>query len=239
MQLDGGRITDGVVQLGDTVRRPRKPSSAFVATLLEQLCDGGFRAAPRYLGVDQEGRDIFSFIPGETHRSWRDWEDEQVAAAAHLLRHLHDATANCALSAGAEVVCHGDPGPNNFIFRRDQPVALIDFDFAAPGDRLTDLSYMAWAWCLSSKESRQPMQAQAHQLRVLCDAYGLEAAGRAEIVDRIAARQAFNAEWWREQKAKGELRPDAYDKADEVIVWSEREHAHTLQHRAVLLSALI
>ena len=73
---------------------------------------------------------------------------------------------------------------------------------------------------------------------MLCDAYGLDAAGRAEIVDRIAARQALNAEWWREQKARGELRPDAYGKADEVIAWSEREHAYTLEYRAAFLSAL-
>lgn len=238
IQLDGGRLTGGVVRIGDTVRRPRTSSSPFVAALLEHLREARFAGAPQYLGVDRHGRDVFCFIPGETHARWRDWEDAQVEAAARLVRRLHDATTGCAIAAGGEVVCHVDPGPNNFVFRGGRPVALIDFDFAAPGDRLADLSYMAWAWCLSSKTSRQPLHAQARQLRVLCDAYGLEATDRAALVDRVAERQRRNADWWREQKTSGDLRSDACDKADEVIAWSERERAYTLEHRAVLLSAL-
>jgi hypothetical protein len=54
--LTGGRITEGVVRVGDTVRRPTTSKSAFTAELLQLLERNGFDGAPRYLGQDDEGR---------------------------------------------------------------------------------------------------------------------------------------------------------------------------------------
>ncbi|WP_246144936.1 hypothetical protein [Actinacidiphila oryziradicis] len=42
VQLSGGRITPGVVRVGDTVRRSATMSSAFVAELLGHLQEYGF-----------------------------------------------------------------------------------------------------------------------------------------------------------------------------------------------------
>jgi len=41
-------------------------------------------------------------------------------------------------------VCHNDIGPGNIIWRGGEPVALIDWDFAGPGDPLDDASYLAF-----------------------------------------------------------------------------------------------
>jgi hypothetical protein len=49
-RLSGGRVTDGVVRIGDTVRRPAKDNSPFVRELLSHLTAQGFDGAPRYLG---------------------------------------------------------------------------------------------------------------------------------------------------------------------------------------------
>jgi Ser/Thr protein kinase RdoA (MazF antagonist) len=182
--LSGGRLTAAVVRVGETVRRPSKSCSQFVARLLRHLEAVGFEAAPRYLGSDAEGRDVFDYIAGTVHPNWQQWTDEQVAAAGRLLRMLHDATAGSALAAGKEVVCHNDAGPNNVVFREGLPVALIDFDFAAPGAALDDLAYMAWAWCISSKRG-EPVASQAAQVRLLADAYGLGSARRTSLVEAI------------------------------------------------------
>lgn len=48
--LSGGRITEGVLQVGDTVRRPENSSSEFVAALLRLLEEKHFDGVPRYLG---------------------------------------------------------------------------------------------------------------------------------------------------------------------------------------------
>ena len=39
------------------------------------------------------------------------------------------------------MICHNDAAPYNFVFRQGEPVALIDFDMAAPGPRVWDIAY--------------------------------------------------------------------------------------------------
>ena len=55
--LGGGRVTPGVVRVGDTVRRPAKGNTPFVRILFAELAECGFDAAPRYLGRDEQGRE--------------------------------------------------------------------------------------------------------------------------------------------------------------------------------------
>jgi aminoglycoside phosphotransferase (APT) family kinase protein len=88
-----------------------------------------------------------------------------------MLRKLHDLTAGHPLAAGRECVLHGDAGPFNTIFSGGMPVAFIDWTSCRPGDRLDDLGYMAWTWCIQA-EGNVPVDAQAAHLRELRDAYG-------------------------------------------------------------------
>ena len=230
----------GVVRVGDTVRRPAKASSAFVAELLGHLQERGFTGAPRYLGLDDSGRDTFSYLPGWVPAKFRCWTDEQVAAAGTLLRALHDATRDSRLAGEQPVVCHHDPGPNNTVFRHgdDQPVAFIDFDTAAPGDPLEDLGYMAWTWCVSSKPDAPPASKQAAQVGILTDAYGLDTTARTGIVDAMLDRQDRNVHWWREHLSG----PGHHVAGDGVvtsrIAWSQREHDFTTANRSVFMAAL-
>jgi Ser/Thr protein kinase RdoA (MazF antagonist) len=236
--LPGGRLTRGVVRVGDTVRRPRSPSSAFVARLLAHLERHGCAWAPRYLGEDALGRDILSFMPGATPASWGYFPDETLHQAARIVRQLHDWTRGSELAAGS-VVCHHDPGPNNFVFVDDEPVAIIDFDMAAPGDPLEDLGYMAWSWCISSRPGRGPVTRQAAQVRTLADAYGATAAERERLPDRIVERQVRNIRFWSERLADPSSTPTSPARMRDVIEWSEREARYTEEHRRDFISALL
>jgi aminoglycoside phosphotransferase len=146
IRLPGGRTTAGVVQVGDTVRRPLSTQAAFVHALLSYLERRGFSGAPRFLGLDGEGRESLSFVPGVVPSELGAFSDVQVDAAARLLRGLHDATVDCPLRGGSEVVCHGDASPCNCVFADWMPVAFIDFDNAHPGSRVDDVGYAAWLW---------------------------------------------------------------------------------------------
>ncbi|MFJ8861705.1 phosphotransferase family protein [Streptomyces sp. NPDC102451] len=236
--LRGGRMTPGVVRVGDTVRRPATSGSAFVAELLHLYERRGFTGAPRHLGVDGTGRDVFSYLPGHVPPRFRPWSDAQVAGAGVLLRLLHEASRGSRLAVDRPVVCHHDPGPNNTVFSGGRPVAFIDFDTARPGDPLEDLGYMAWTWCISSRPQAPHVRTQAAQVRVLADAYGLDASARNRLLDAVLDRQTGNAFWW-----QGRLGDPAAHTADSARVraridWSRREHAYTAENRFVFVSAL-
>jgi hypothetical protein len=63
--LAGGDVTEGVVRVGDTVRRPVGPHSPLVHALLTHLESIGFEGAPRFLGIDHAGREVLSYVDGE------------------------------------------------------------------------------------------------------------------------------------------------------------------------------
>ena len=65
MSLSGGRLTPGIVRVGNTVRRPGKANAAFAHDLLLFLEDQDFPFAPRFLGMDDQGREILSYLEGE------------------------------------------------------------------------------------------------------------------------------------------------------------------------------
>lgn len=177
--LTGGWVTSGVVRVGKTVRRPPGPNGGFVHRLFKHLDEIGFEAAPRFLGFDNQGREVLTYIEGEVPSDCRSvvWADEQLTAAATLLRHLHDATAGCELAATAEVVCHHDFGPWNLVWRGDLPVAVIDFDNAAPGARLDDLGYAIWKHLNIGLIELAPRE-QGRRLRLMTEAYGVPCGGK-------------------------------------------------------------
>ncbi|MEZ4323251.1 MAG: phosphotransferase [Myxococcota bacterium] len=232
--LSGGRLTAGVVRVGDTVRRPAHDRSAFTEALLDHLERERFAGAPRFLGRDEQGRDVLSFVHGDVPVHWQRFADEAVHAAGGLLRAFHDATRGSALCAGRPVVCHHDAGPHNMVFRAGLPVALIDFDLAEPGDPLEDVAYAAWAWCLSDRPART-LDDQAAQLGVLVEGYGLDRAGRAGLIDAVLERYTRNIGFWRERGAAG-LSPA--DRVDDIVGWTARMRAFTELHRVELSSAL-
>ena len=62
-------VTQGTVRVGDTVRRPLRPFSLTVQAYLAHLRDAGFTGAPLPLGVDEQGREVLSFVPGDVPRN--------------------------------------------------------------------------------------------------------------------------------------------------------------------------
>jgi hypothetical protein len=71
-RLDGGNA-GGAVRVGDTVRKAAGPWTPAVHELLRHLASKGFAGAPRPLGIDDRGREILTFLDGETVGSARPW----------------------------------------------------------------------------------------------------------------------------------------------------------------------
>ena len=172
--LHGGRTSRGVVRVGNTVRRLPTPNSEFVRLLLRHLADRGFEDAPASLGTDRCGRDVFSFVEGDVPADLAFHGDDTLRQAARLIRRFHALGAELvagSAAAGIETICHNDLSPCNFVFRSGMPVALIDFDAAAPGSRAHDLGYAAWLW-LDLGSPDVEVAEQTRRLDVFLDAYG-------------------------------------------------------------------
>lgn len=186
-RLPGGGM-GGAVRAGDTVRRAGGPWTPTVQRLLAHLRAAGVPGVPEPLGVDDRGRDVTGLVPGEVPAyplpAWV-WHDDVLADAAALLRRVHDASASFDRTGAtwrlpehdpAEVVCHSDTSPDNMVFRDGRPVALIDWDTAAPGPRTWDLAYLAYRLVPLGPAGADavpvPLAERRRRLELLCREYG-------------------------------------------------------------------
>jgi hypothetical protein len=201
-----------VVRIGETVRRPVQPWTPTVHALLRHLADAGFAYAPQPLGIDDEGREVLTYIEGDSGPSgWaKVGDDRSLRNFARLLRDYHDACKSFSPPPGASwsthagntgdnaVICHGDFGPWNVVWQGIQPVGTIDWDFARPAPRMHDVAYALEyvapfrddADCLRWLHYPAPPDRRSH-LEVFCSAYGLTST--AGTVDAVIARQQDNA----------------------------------------------
>ena len=201
--LTGGFTNAGLVtRVGDTVRRPWRPTSAATRALLEHLERAGFDGAPRFLGTDERGREILSYIPGTAViPPYPDWAltDDALVSVAELMRRYHEATASFdhaghrwprALPPAyrGPIVSHNDPNLDNVVFSGGRAVALIDFDLAGPGSAVWDVACAARLWAPLRDPTDAPVALRGRELerfRTFADAYGLTADERARVVEAL------------------------------------------------------
>lgn len=205
--LVGDGVTPGIVRIGDTVRRPVRPFTATIQAYLAHLHEAGFTAAPVPLGMDEQGREVLSYVPGDVPRNPLPAETagpEVLVALARLIRRLHSAAESWTPPADAvwggipgssgvppvdgtpELVSHRDYCPGNVVFADGLPAALIDFDLARPTTRLYDLANALYWWVpLLDPRDRAPAFVDldaAERVAVFADAYGMTAGQRGQLV---------------------------------------------------------
>lgn len=240
-RLPGGFVT-AVARVGGTVRRAVPARAGFVHALLRHLQERGWPGAPRYLGLDEQGKEVLTYLDG--HVPWSDdepaelWSAEALAAVGGLVRELHDLTAGSALAGDAEVVCHNDLSPRNTVYRDagagPRPVAFLDWDIAAPGERIADVAHACWQYAGLGPGQPDPEPA-GRMVRAVCDGYGL--AGRGALIERVLRRQE---DCWRGIEAGVAAGDPAFDRLREAgaaaAVRGQQEWTRT--HRAALERAL-
>jgi hypothetical protein len=212
--LQGGVANAGAVtRVGPHVLRPSNAESASIHRYLTWLRDAGFDGASVPVGIDGDGRERLVFIEGDVavppYPSWVQ-TDEALASAAVLLRRCHQAARSFDPSTatwntemadpeGGPIVCHNDACLENVVFRDGVAVALIDWDFAAPGRPEYDVAQLArYAVPIEDDLSAARLgwvpvapRRRPGRLRLVADAYGLDAAGRTRllsILDDLVAR---------------------------------------------------
>lgn len=197
--LPGGTANRGMVhRVGDTVRKPARPTTASTQALLRHLEEVGFDGAPRALGTDDTGREVLSYVEGDAVTAPAPWwglTDAALRSVGELLRRFHEAAAGFdpapfewSHPVPGNGIAHNDPNLDNVVFRDGRAVALIDFDLAGPGEQLWDVAAAARLWV----PLRDPADVTDSRrgrtwarLRAFADAYGLGDAGRAAFVDAV------------------------------------------------------
>ena len=180
--LTGGRVTQGVVRIGERVHRPQCENAAFVHAVLKHLESKNVPFAPRFLGVDEKMREMLTFMPGSVPDNLGEYSPQQCAAAAGIIRALHDALSDFPDCPAGATVCHNDLSPCNFTFTDGRPAAVIDWDACSFGHPLDDLAYAAWMWLDVGSDENDPEKVYSG-IAAMLDAYG--ASGRSGFCKRM------------------------------------------------------
>ena len=203
--LQGGVANAGaVVRRGGFVLRPSNPHSHAIHAFLSELRSTGFNGASLPVEVQADGRERLVFMEGDVpvppFPAWAR-SDGALASVALLMRRFHEASSQVAVGegpwsdemadpAGGSMVCHNDVCLENVVFRNGRAVGLLDFDFAAPGRPIFDLAACA-RMCvpvdddLSARRNGLMGLNRPGRLRLVADAYGLDADGRRELLGHL------------------------------------------------------
>lgn len=197
-----------ILRVGNTIHRPTHWWTPAVHELLRYLEAHGFPYSPRVLGFDEMGREVLSYIEGASGADG--WEritsDEGLIKFAQLLREYHEAVrdfrpspqSEWAYSSGApasgEIMCHGDFGPWNIVWRDDTPVGILDWDMALPAERRFDILY-ALEYAAPFRYDETALQwhhfstvpNRNHRIDVFIQAYGIDDID--DVVSDVAALQ--------------------------------------------------
>jgi Ser/Thr protein kinase RdoA (MazF antagonist) len=253
----GGRTA--VYRRGSMVVREASVHTPAVHALLRHLEQVGFAGAPRLVGsgLDDQGRETLTFLEGEvTHPG--PWSLDGVVAVGRLLRGLHEATASFIpppgavwfdwhgrdLGQGERIISHRDAAPWNIVARDGLPVGLIDWEFVGPVDPLTELAQVCWLNAklhddiVAEREGLPSLDERARQLRAIVDGYGLPAAGRRVLLDRMVEFVVSEIAW--EADDAGITSPEitTHPQGLWAMAWRARAAAWLLRHRRVLENAL-
>jgi hypothetical protein len=228
--LVGGDVTEGLVRIGGTVRRPMGDHSPLVHALLTHLEQVGFEGAPRFLGVDAAGREVLTFVEGEVAgRPRPQWlaDEARLASVGRLVRAYDDAASGFVVPEGldatggfltapgmppappwpAELVGHMDFTPDNIVFRDGAAFALIDFDIAKPVARVDELgnAMLYWAPLMDPVDRDEPLRDldAARRARIVADAYGMSETDRTRLVEAAVLRTRRS---WHSMKQMAEVK---------------------------------
>ncbi len=222
--LPGG-FTTGAVLIDDVVHKPASPWTSTVHALLRHLEEAGFAGAPRAVGVDDQGREMLTYLPGDTVGAqvpWPDWvfTDSTVVQVGHWLRRLHDATLSFrppadetwflggAVQPGL-VVGHQDAAPYNAVMDGDRLVGFCDWDIAGPSSREFDLALSLLWWvpfCRPGDVEElgfRDVDGRSRRYHLLLDAYGYDA-DRQELAAVIVQRARGQAAAIRQMADQGD-----------------------------------
>jgi hypothetical protein len=168
----------GAVRVGTTVRRPTGPWTPAVHALLAHLAPR-VPHVPKVYGLDEQGREILSYLPGRVVDSHTEvLTPGQITAVMAWTRRFHDAVADFAHPGpwryfpvpAPTLIGHNDIAPYNVCFDGDELVGVFDWDLAGPSNPLGELAFIAWNCVPLWRDLGADLA--AHRLALIAAGYG-------------------------------------------------------------------
>ena len=184
--LKGGRTTKGVMKINNTVRRPHKETSNYVNKILIFLYDNNFLFCPKFLGIDELGRDTYSYIEGFVPDEIGNTTIEQLCLFMKIVREFHDKSI-LFLNDADKVLCHNDLSPCNTVFVNNKPIAIIDWDNVSVGERWQDIVYILWLWINIGSHKRSEIDIIGQMQKAL-QSYGADIHTQTDLSDKLLWR---------------------------------------------------
>jgi Phosphotransferase enzyme family len=201
---------------GSTVMHPRQPWTASTHELLRHLESMGYPASQRVVGVDQAGNEVLTWIEGVVHAQGMWPQPEQsLFTVGRLLRDLHRFTASFDPSSEAvwmpwtlrssgpgTVVSHGNIAPWHVVFRDDQPVGFIGWEYAGPVDPLEEVAATGW-FCaqlfdedVAARVGLPDAGTRGRWLKAFLDGYELPGAARRSLITLMVEFAIADTGWF-------------------------------------------
>lgn len=239
-------MDDRVTRVGETVRRPLERWSASVHELLRHLERKGF-PSPRVLDI-QGDIEVLTWIEGESGAdSWAKVVPESgLRKWGRFLRTYHDGVADFLPSTESvwssgpgtcrdgEIVCHGDFGPWNAVWDRDEVVGLIDWDHARPAPFMFDVAY-GLKYVAPFRSDTECMEDLGHpkppdrrrRVEVFCEGYGIDVPF--DLVDQVSRQQRMTMHTFEKLASEG---------VEPQVSWVSEGYLDELGERVRLTEAL-
>jgi thiamine kinase-like enzyme len=236
-----------IAKIGDKVHRPTEFWQPAVHDLLNYLESVNFPYSPRVFENDNKGREVLSYFDGESGKAgWTQIiSDKGLQKYARFLRTYHDAVAEYNPSDKLEwangakglqpgqIICHGDFGPWNIVWRDGEPIGLVDWDLAHPNAPEHDILY-ALEYSAPFRDDATTIKwhhfksvpNRKHRIEVFLEAYGTSMIK--DVAIKVATMQREVNEFAKSLANRG-IQPQAdwlangdLDKADHQARWTEQ-----------------
>lgn len=249
LQLNGNEEKP-IVKMGNNVHRPTYWWTPSIHHLLDYLESVGFPYSPRVVGFDDRGREILTFIEGESGKEgWlKILSDDGLANYARFLKNYHEVISNYippkdaqwAYASGTtqpgEIMCHGDFGPWNIVWQGNKPVGILDWDFVLPAKPSYDILY-ALEYSTPFRDDETALKwhhfshtpDRKHRIELFLEAYGTSLEN---ITDGVIEVQRKGIQYVKELANRG-VRPQLDWMSDGTIEMFEKQVEWTENNRSL------
>jgi hypothetical protein len=231
------------------VTHPAQPWTASTHALLQHLEAAGYPASQRVVGFDDIGDEVLTWIDGvvHAHSVWPQPE-QSLFTVGRLLRDLHrcagtfDPPADAVWmrwtlrrSGAGTVVSHGNIAPWHVVFRNDQPVGFLGWEYAGPVDPVEEVAATGW-FCaqlfdddVATRVGLPDAAARGRWLKAFLDGYGLPSSTRRHLVTVMVEFAIADTGWFARAQ---DFTPEST--ASEhlwLLSWQSRAALWMLEHR--------